>query len=66
MDAIIELTRADKGFLILTEGGELQVKVARNLQRENIEDAVQQVSDSIVSKVMKSKAMKSKKILWKK
>ncbi len=55
MDAIIELTRADKGFLILTEGGELQVKVARNLQRENIEDAVQQVSDSIVSKVMKSK-----------
>ena len=55
MDAVLELTQGDKGFLILTEGGELQVKVARNVQRENIEDAVSQVSDSIVSKVIRSK-----------
>ena len=55
MDAIIELTHADKGFLILTENNELQVKVARNIQRENIEDAVAQVSDSIIDKVVKSK-----------
>ena len=55
MDSIIELTRADKGFLILTEGGELQVKVARNLKRENIQDAVAQVSDSIIDKVVRTK-----------
>ena len=31
MDEAIEVTRADKGFLILLENGELRVKVARNL-----------------------------------
>lgn len=55
MDAIIAITNADKGFLILTEGSTLQVKVARNIKRENIADAVQQVSDSIISKVVKNK-----------
>jgi transcriptional regulator with GAF, ATPase, and Fis domain len=55
MDAVIELTQADKGFLILAEGTELQVKVARNLKKENIQDAVDQVSDSIIDKVIKSK-----------
>ncbi len=55
LDAVIELTRADKGMLILLESGELQVKAARNLKRENIEDAVRQVSDSIVARVVQSK-----------
>ena len=54
MDAVIELTRADKGFLILTEGDVFDVKVARNLQRENIADAIHQLSDSIVAKVVES------------
>ena len=58
MDEAIELTRADKGFLILLESNELRIKVARNIARENIEDAVERVSDSIVAKVVKSqKAM---------
>ena len=34
------VTNADKGFLILMEGDTLAVKVARNLKRENIADAV--------------------------
>ncbi len=55
MDAVIEVTTADKGFLILLEGNELVVKVARNVARENIEDAVERVSDSIVSKVVKTR-----------
>jgi transcriptional regulator with GAF, ATPase, and Fis domain len=55
MDAVIELTQADKGFLILLEGHELRVKVARNLRRENLEDAIAQVSDSIVAKVVREK-----------
>jgi transcriptional regulator with GAF, ATPase, and Fis domain len=52
MDECIDLTRADKGFLILTESNQLRVKVARNVQRETIEDAIERVSDSIVAKVV--------------
>jgi transcriptional regulator with GAF, ATPase, and Fis domain len=54
MDEVIALTRADKGFLILMENNELRVKVARNVSRENIEDAVERVSDSIVAKVVRT------------
>jgi transcriptional regulator with GAF, ATPase, and Fis domain len=52
MDLVIQITNADKGFLILVEGGQLDVKVARNLKRENIADAVSQLSDAIVTKVV--------------
>ncbi len=55
MDAAIEVVNADKGFLILFEGSELRVKVARNLGKQNIEDAIERVSDSIVAKVVKSR-----------
>src|SRR3954451_19227369 len=55
MDAVVAITNADKGFLILLEGNELRVKVARNLKRENLADAIQQLSDSIVDKVVKTK-----------
>jgi len=55
MDSVIEITSADKGFLILMEGDELLVKVARNLKQENIADAVSQLSDSIIAKVVKTK-----------
>ena len=40
MDAVVAITNADKGFLILLEGNELRVKVARNLKRENLADAL--------------------------
>jgi transcriptional regulator with GAF, ATPase, and Fis domain len=55
MDAVVEITNADKGFLILAEGETLDIKVARNLNRENIADAVAQLSDSIISKVVRSR-----------
>ncbi|KFA94589.1 sigma 54-interacting transcriptional regulator [Archangium violaceum] len=55
LDEAIEVTRADKGFLILRENGELAVKVARNLSRENLEDATARVSDSIIEKVVRSR-----------
>ena len=54
MDEVIELSRVDKGFLILMESDLLRVKVARNLSRENIEDAIERVSDSIVAKVVRT------------
>jgi transcriptional regulator with GAF, ATPase, and Fis domain len=55
MDLVIQISNADKGFLILVEGGQLDVKVARNLRRENISDAVSQLSDAIVAKVVQVK-----------
>jgi transcriptional regulator with GAF, ATPase, and Fis domain len=55
MDSVVAITNADKGFLILLEGNELRIKVARNLKRENLADAIQQLSDSIVEKVIKTK-----------
>jgi transcriptional regulator with GAF, ATPase, and Fis domain len=55
MDLVIAITNADKGFLILMEGGQLDVKVARNLKKENIADAVSQLSDAIIAKVVKMK-----------
>jgi len=55
MDSVIEITNADKGFLILMEADFLDVKVARNLKRENIADAVSQLSDSIIAKVVESR-----------
>ena len=55
MDAVIEIANADKGFLVLLEGETVDVKVARNLNRENIADAVTQLSDSIIAKVVRSR-----------
>jgi len=55
MDSVIEITNADKGFLILLEGNELHVKTARNLKKENISDAISQLSDAIVAKVIREK-----------
>ncbi|GEJ57470.1 sigma 54-interacting transcriptional regulator [Anaeromyxobacter diazotrophicus] len=52
LDAVLEVTHAEKGFLILLEGSRLEVKAARNLSKENIEDAVARVSDSIVQRVV--------------
>jgi transcriptional regulator with GAF, ATPase, and Fis domain len=55
MDSVVEITNADKGFLILMEDDRLSVKIARNLKRENIADAVSQLSDSIIAKVVQTR-----------
>jgi transcriptional regulator with GAF, ATPase, and Fis domain len=55
LDAVVEVTHADKGFLILVEDGELTVRGARNVARETIEDAVNRVSDSIVRRVLETR-----------
>jgi transcriptional regulator with GAF, ATPase, and Fis domain len=51
LDALLEATHAEKGFLILLEAGRMEVKAARNLARETIENAVSRVSDSIIQRV---------------
>src|SRR3954447_7423839 len=55
LDVTIQVSNADKGFLVLMESGEPVVKVARNLRRETITDAVSQLSDSILAKVVESR-----------
>jgi transcriptional regulator with GAF, ATPase, and Fis domain len=54
LDALVEVTQADKGFLILLEDGELTVRAARNVARETIDGAVNRVSDTIVKRVMET------------
>ena len=54
LDVMIQVSNADKGFLVLIESGEPVVKAARNLRRETISDAVRQLSDSILERVVKT------------
>jgi transcriptional regulator with GAF, ATPase, and Fis domain len=55
MDAVIDITGAAKGFLVLFEDAKPAIKVARNVHRENLDDAVAQLSDSIVARVVETK-----------
>ena len=53
MDHIIELTGAERGFLMLRDeqSGELEFKVARNINRETLDSGAFQVSRTVVDKV---------------
>lgn len=55
LDAVIEITHADKGFVILMEGDTPQITVARNLRKENLPDGIRHLSDSILAKVIGSR-----------
>jgi transcriptional regulator with GAF, ATPase, and Fis domain len=52
LDALIEVVRADKGFVLAINEGGPQVLKARNFQRENVADAVERLSDTIVKRVL--------------
>ena len=55
MDDVIELSKADKGFLILLDGDAPTVRVARNIERKTLDTNQVAFSDSIVQKVLKSR-----------
>jgi transcriptional regulator with GAF, ATPase, and Fis domain len=55
MDSVIEVTSADKGFLILVDHGEPRVAVARNLTQQNLPNGVRHLSDSVLQRVMQTK-----------
>ncbi len=55
MDLVIDLTAASKGFLVLFEGGQPIIKVARNIRRENVGKSVTELSDSIIARVVDTK-----------
>jgi sigma-B regulation protein RsbU (phosphoserine phosphatase) len=58
MDAVIHLTGAERGFLMLIDpqNGELELRAARNFQHENLDREDMQVSRTIIQEVVRSKA----------
>jgi transcriptional regulator with GAF, ATPase, and Fis domain len=55
LDALLEVTHAEKGFVILLEDGRTTVKASRNVARDAIAGAVERVSDSIVQRVLETR-----------
>ncbi len=55
LDGAIEATGADKGFVVMLRETQTEVRAARNLRQENLPDAVRQLSDSILAKVIESR-----------
>lgn len=57
MDEVVALTSADKGFLLtLDDAGRAHLRTARNLNRETITATLDELSDTIVSRVLEQKA----------
>ena len=55
LDAVIEVSAADQGFLVLLDdGGRPRVRLARNRRKEPLPDPDEQLSDSIVAKVVRT------------
>ena len=55
LDSIIELTGADKGFLVLLEDDRPVVRAARRIDKTNIQESLDLLSDSILSRVIETK-----------
>ena len=55
LDGAIEVTGAERGFVLLLRDNTPEVRAARNLRQESIPDAVRQLSDSIVAKVIETR-----------
>ncbi len=54
MDTMIELTNAERGFLIMVEAGKLNIRVARNFDKEAVRNPEFKVSHSIAEEVVKA------------
>ncbi|MCE9584147.1 MAG: sigma 54-interacting transcriptional regulator [Planctomycetes bacterium] len=54
IDAVIELTNAERGFIILADaGGATSIRVARNFDREDVKKPEDKISHSIAESVVK-------------
>ena len=55
LDAVIEVSAADHGFLVLLDdAGRPRVRLSRNRRKESVPDPDAQLSDSIVAKVVRT------------
>jgi len=52
MDTAVDLTGAERGFLILMDGDHIGFQVARNFRRKEVDDPALKISQSIVRQVM--------------
>jgi transcriptional regulator with GAF, ATPase, and Fis domain len=55
LDGAIEVTGAERGFVLLLRDQKPEVRAARNLRQESVPDAVRQLSDSIVARVVETR-----------
>jgi transcriptional regulator with GAF, ATPase, and Fis domain len=55
LDSLVEVVGADKGFVLAMTDGVPQVLKARNFQRENVADAVERLSDTILKRVLETR-----------
>jgi transcriptional regulator with GAF, ATPase, and Fis domain len=55
LDSLVEVVRADKGFVLAMTDGVPQVLKARNFNRENVADAVERLSDTILKRVLETR-----------
>jgi transcriptional regulator with GAF, ATPase, and Fis domain len=55
LDFLVEVVRADKGFVLVMSDGTPQILKARNFQRENVKDAVERMSDTILRRVLETR-----------
>ena len=54
MDELIKTLSASRGFLILFEAGQPEVKVARGLEKDELSPEISKCSDAILQKVLKT------------
>jgi serine/threonine-protein kinase PknK len=54
LDAAIELTRAERGFLLLRDGGEVRVAAARNFDQERVTRSRAKFSQAVAKRVLAS------------
>ncbi len=55
LDAVIDVTHASTGFVVLLEQGEPKIAAARNVGQKTIPDEVRQLSDSIIKRVVETR-----------
>jgi transcriptional regulator with GAF, ATPase, and Fis domain len=55
IDAVIDVTDADKGFVILLDETTPRVTVARNIQGKNLANGIAHLSDSIIARVIETR-----------
>ncbi len=54
VDSVIELTKAERGFLLLRTGRKFEIRTARNMDREPIRNPGRKISRSIAEEVAKA------------
>ena len=55
LDAIIEVTHADKGFVLLIRDGAVEVAAARDVQSDDLPEGVRHLSDSILQRCIETR-----------